>query len=247
MRERLARQLRGRGIELGPGHQPMQIPARAEVRYVDRWKPEENASLYPELPPGAPFPRPDVIADFDVDRLSAIESSSEDFVVCSHVLEHLADVLGFMEEMYRVLRPGGLLLVLLPDRHLTFDRHRAPTPLAHLIEDHANRVTVVDDDHVREFLEHADPPEAAFLDLPDDPDAHPAFFDWHRHRSIHVHCWDEPEFDEVLEYCSGMLGERWKHVDTIHSTETGMEFGYLLKKRRSAWRPSERAKSSAPV
>jgi SAM-dependent methyltransferase len=231
MRERLAQQLRGRGIELGPGHQPMEVPESAEVRYVDRWLPDENAELYPELPPGAPFPKPDVVANFDTDRLSAIESASQDFVVCSHVLEHLADVLGFMEEMHRVLRPGGLLLVLLPDRHLTFDRNRQATPLPHLIEEHQQRVTVVDDDHVREFLENAGP-EAAYLEFPEDPAQHADFFEWHRRRSIHVHCWDEAEFDQVLDYCSTTLRQRWKRLDAIHSADTGMEFGYLLQKPR---------------
>src|ERR1700722_9575999 len=94
-RQRLATYLHGSGVELGPGHHPFTpLPAGVTIRYVDRWEPTQNASLFPELGENAGFPPPDVVANLDVERLTAFGDSSEDFVICSHILEHLADPIG---------------------------------------------------------------------------------------------------------------------------------------------------------
>ena len=65
-RRSLARHLHGCGLELGPGHEPFPVPAGVEVRYVDRWAPDDNRALFPELGDVA-FPVPDVVADLDRD------------------------------------------------------------------------------------------------------------------------------------------------------------------------------------
>ena len=232
----LTRHLRGSGIELGPGHQPFDLPPDVSVRYADRWRPEQNRVLYPELGEDVAFPDVDVVIDFDVDRLSAFPDASEDFVICSHVLEHLAEPLGFIGEMHRVLRPGAIAVVLLPDRTRTFDRHRAPTSVEHLAAEHDAGVTVVDDEHMVDFLTQSGP-EAAFIQMPEGGDR-AEFFDWHRRRSIHVHCWADGEFDAVLDYCR-TLGQRWDIVDRLPLADDGIEFGYVLRKatpRRRRWR-----------
>lgn len=37
-----------------------------------------------------------------------------DLILCSHILEHIPDDRAAMREMFRVLRPGGILLVMVP-------------------------------------------------------------------------------------------------------------------------------------
>ena len=37
-----------------------------------------------------------------------------DLILCSHILEHIPDDRAAMREMYRVLRPGGVLVVMVP-------------------------------------------------------------------------------------------------------------------------------------
>lgn len=234
-RRRLARHLRGSGLELGPGHQPYEVPPDVTVRFVDRWVPVENRSLFPELVQiGADggFVEPDVVANFDSDRLSPVASESTDFVICSHVLEHLAEPLGFLAEIHRVLRPGGTALVLLPDRRATFDRDRPPTPLDHLTDEHRRGVVEVDDDHLVEFLTLAGE-GASFLGIPEDAAERERFFDWHRERSIHVHCWSEEEFPAVLAHCIRHLNQTWELVDLLTVAEEGpdgIEFGYVLRR-----------------
>jgi SAM-dependent methyltransferase len=242
-REAFANQLQGSGLDLGPGNHPFAVPEGVTVAYVDRWIPDESRELYPELPADSQFPKPDVVANFDVDRLTMIEPKSQDFVIASHLLEHLADPIGFLGEMYRVLRPGGLAIVLLPDMRRTFDRNRAITPLEHLTAEHAAGITAVDDDHILEFLVGADVPYlwrgGAHSQIPEDPEERDELVAWYRQRSIHVHCWTDREFPEVLAYCSEQLGQRWELLDQM-PTGDGEEFGYLLRRTRSRapWRRS---------
>ncbi|MGA8523901.1 MAG: class I SAM-dependent methyltransferase [Candidatus Dormiibacterota bacterium] len=224
----LTRFLSGSGVELGPGHHPMPIPyPGASVRYVDRWQPDENLALFTNLEVGASFPKPDIVANLDVDRLSALADESQDFVIASHLLEHLADPLTQIAEIHRVLKPGGVVLVFLPDRRHTFDRKRAPTPLAHLIADHHDRVTVVSDEHVEDFLRMTDGWDPSWT-----PEQEREQFELHRQRSIHVHCWSEDEFLPVIDHTIAEMGMRWELLDAmfVEDVPDGFEFGFVLRR-----------------
>ncbi len=221
-RRLLARHLVGTGIELGPGHSafPTYYPG-VRVQYVDRWQPDENRALFRELGEDAPFPVPDIISNLDTDGLRAIEDASRDFVIASHVLEHVANPVALLADVHRVLRPGGILLLLLPDRRRTFDRRRQPTPLDHLLDEHAR------DDHVLDFLFGTEE------SIPEDPQQRADLFDMHRRRSIHVHCWQEEEFFEVLVHATTALGQRWELIDAVLAEDEGpegFEFGYVLRR-----------------
>jgi SAM-dependent methyltransferase len=53
-----------------------------------------------------------------------IVDASQDFVVVKHVVEHFQDPIRFFHSSPRVLKPGGILFMALPDRDRTFDRGR---------------------------------------------------------------------------------------------------------------------------
>lgn len=44
-----------------------------------------------------------------------VEDNSQDYVIASHLLEHLVSPLEALEEWHRVLKPGGTLVMCLPD------------------------------------------------------------------------------------------------------------------------------------
>jgi SAM-dependent methyltransferase len=228
-REALSGHLTGAGIEVGPGHAPFPAPEDVAVRYVDRLTAAEHQALFPEFPIDVGFPEPDVIADLDVDGLRHIESESQDFVICSHVIEHLADPIGFLDETHRVLRVGGVALILLPDRRHTFDHSRSATPLSCVLHDHEVGATAPDDAHVLDFLVEGD--QGPGFRLPDDPDERARLIQWHRERSIHVHCWTDDEFPHVLRHCMQERDHCWEFVDQRSSAEAGgAEFGYVLRR-----------------
>lgn len=232
VRRALSRHLNGTGVEIGAGSQPFPLPhPGTTVRYLDRWLPGEQLELFDEVD-DEPFTPPDVVCDLNVDRLGMLRDQSLDFVIASHVLEHVANPIGLLDDIHRVLRRGGVAVVLLPDMRCTFDRHRPPTRLDHLIAEHEAGVTEVDDEHVREFLQFTDP-AYQHLVVDAEPAARRAVFDHHRRRSIHVHCWTERSFQPVIDHAICSLGHRWEFVDGIVTEDEGpdgLEFGYLLRR-----------------
>lgn len=236
-RRRLGGQLQGSGLELGPGAFPFALlTPGVHVRYVDRWDADEAHRLFADDLPDAQFTRPDVIADLNTDRLRDVPDASQDFVIASHVLEHLADPIGMVDEIHRVLRPGGLALIFLPSRLRTEDRFRPATKLDHLVADHAAKVEEVDEAHLVEFLR--DRGEK----VPRRGAARAAALDVARRRSIHVHCWEPDEFVEVLSWGVAHLDHRWQFVDgLLHDPPFHFEFGFLLRRDEAAGEPEERA------
>ncbi len=82
-----------------------------------------------------------------------IPDGSYDFVIASHVMEHMANPLKALMEWKRVLRIGGCLLVVCPHKEGTFDHRRPATPLSHLADDYRNNVDETDLTHLPEILE----------------------------------------------------------------------------------------------
>ncbi|HVA14963.1 MAG TPA: class I SAM-dependent methyltransferase [Stellaceae bacterium] len=63
------------------------------------------------------------VEDGDAHDLAGIADDSFDFVYSSHVLEHLDDPARAVRNWWRVLKPGGYLILYLPERDL-FERKR---------------------------------------------------------------------------------------------------------------------------
>ena len=81
-----------------------------------------------------PLVEPDIIDDGE--KLTTLAPQSQDFVIASHFLEHCQDPIGTLKAIFRVIKPGGMLYLALPDKRYTFDRERPVTPLDHLWTDH---------------------------------------------------------------------------------------------------------------
>lgn len=145
----MAQALSGRGLEIGAGSQPMPCHAGMRVEYLDRLTADDQRRHHPELA-RAPFVDPDVVGD--AEHLESIPDASFDFLIAAHVLEHLPNPIRALEEWCRVVKPGGLIYVVLPDKRRTFDRRRQRTPLAHLVMDYYRPSKERDFEH---FLDYA--------------------------------------------------------------------------------------------
>lgn len=61
------------------------------------------------------FPGEKVDAVVDLEQFPwPIESNSAEEIVCSHYVEHTSDLMKFMNEVYRILKPGGKIKIIAP-------------------------------------------------------------------------------------------------------------------------------------
>jgi SAM-dependent methyltransferase len=81
---------------------------------------------------------------------------SLDYVLASHVLEHVANPVAALAEWYRVVRPGGIIYLIVPDRRTTWEHARPLTAVDHMLEDFTRGTTAVDPTHIDEFVFEAD-------------------------------------------------------------------------------------------
>lgn len=124
MREIAGSFLHGTGIELGAASNPLPIPADCTVTYCDTLTYDELlASLYPGQSV-ADMIKPTIRASLE--DLSAVPGDL-DFIAAAHVIEHVPDPVGAMVRAAAKLRPGGQLLLMIPDMRETFDKDRALT------------------------------------------------------------------------------------------------------------------------
>lgn len=130
--------------------------------------------------------------------LQGIGDASYDFVLASHCIEHLANPLKGLAEWTRVLRPVGLLVLVVPHKDGTFDHRRPVTLLQHLVQDLDSHMDEGDLTHLEEILN--------LHDLSKDPGA--GDFQYFQERSkrnienrcLHHHVFDTRLAVEVVNY-----------------------------------------------
>ena len=173
---------------------PVQVDPSCDVKYVDKLSSREFRDAFPELP-NPRITEPDIIADVAREGLSAIADSSMDFIIASHIIEHLPDPLGFLKECYRVLRNDGVIYLAIPDKNYTFDKDRERTKLEHIISDLRNNVKDVDEEHLIDFLRFA-----ARIKIPDSKEDRASLFNRELNRSIHIHVWTWQDCVEFIRF-----------------------------------------------
>ena len=129
----------GVGVEIGAFKTP--IPGIKPI-YVDRF-----AEFGYQKCPGDYFGHAHALP---------VHSNALDYVATSHVLEHVANPIAALVEWHRVLRPGGLIYLVVPDRRFTWDHRRPPTDPEHMWQDYVGRTTQSDGTHIDEFIDGVD-------------------------------------------------------------------------------------------
>lgn len=57
-----------------------------------------------------------------------------DYIIASHVIEHIPDVVTWLDQIHGLLVPGGVLSLVVPDKRFTFDVNRLPTPISDILD-----------------------------------------------------------------------------------------------------------------
>ena len=130
--------------------------------------------------------------------ISELKSGTYDFLLSSHVLEHLANPVKGLHEWLRVLKDSGDLVLLLPHYKGTFDHHRPVTKMEHLIDDFSANTGEDDLTHLEEILQ--------LHDLALDPGAG-SFEEFEKrsksnfeNRCLHHHVFDNELAIELMSY-----------------------------------------------
>lgn len=98
----------------------------------------------------------------EASNLEVIPDEQYEFLISSHCLEHCANTLKTVNEWLRVLKRGGAILLILPDKDFTFDHKRSITTFDHLLKDFRNDIDEHDLSHLAEILDLHD----LSLDIP---------------------------------------------------------------------------------
>jgi SAM-dependent methyltransferase len=77
-----------------------------------------------------------------------------DYVIACHVLEHIPNPIGCIEELSRLLRPGGQIVLAIPDKRSTPDALRPSTTIEHLLGDHFDGCRYPAVEHIMEFAKY---------------------------------------------------------------------------------------------
>lgn len=131
--------------------------------------------------------------------LPEISTETYDFVLSSNMLEHSTNPLACLQEWKRVLKPEGLLLLLLPHKEMTFDHRRPVTSLEHMKRDFERGTPESDLEHMEEILALHD--LAADPLCPQDPEEFRARCERNaENRCLHHHVFTTPSAVELVDY-----------------------------------------------
>lgn len=123
-------------MEIGPLYRPFILKSEGDVIYVDHADTESLRTKY------AADPKFDVRDIVDVDAVWGSRTLQEclgqgkqvDYVIASHVIEHVPDLITWLRELRSVIKPGGQIRLVIPDKRFTFDYTRRLTELPEVAE-----------------------------------------------------------------------------------------------------------------
>jgi 2-polyprenyl-3-methyl-5-hydroxy-6-metoxy-1,4-benzoquinol methylase len=134
---------RGPGLEIAPLHRPIARKEDWDVSYVDIVPTEQLIEHYghDDAVPNdkiveVDFPLTD--ADGTIRTLAEVAGAAAPFewVIASHVIEHVPDLITWLGDIATLLSDGGALLLAVPDRRYSFDAYRPQTTVGQMLQAH---------------------------------------------------------------------------------------------------------------
>jgi SAM-dependent methyltransferase len=131
----------GLGLEIGPSYNPI-APKR------DGWNVEiadhlDAASLRSKYAAwgvdGSAIEEVDYVVGSGGLFTAIGEESRFDFILASHAIEHMPDVVQFLVDCEKLLKPGGILSLVVPDKRFCFDVLKPLTTTGQILQAHIER------------------------------------------------------------------------------------------------------------
>ncbi|MFL9907889.1 class I SAM-dependent methyltransferase [Paraburkholderia sp. RL17-337-BIB-A] len=130
------------GAEIGPLGNPLVSKADGTIIYVDY----ADAGSLRKHYAGNPSYDVDKIVETDAiwGKQTLVETLGRpvDFIVASHVIEHVPDLITWLRELKEALTIDGQVRLAIPDRRFTFDFLRRETELADVLDSYVTAARV---------------------------------------------------------------------------------------------------------
>lgn len=134
----------GLGLEIGPSHSPVAPKKEGfNVEVIDTHDRDGLIKRYKEL-------------DIDVDNIEEVDyvwngksyaeltgkANHYDWILASHVIEHVPDLIGFLLDCAEVLKDDGVLTLAVPDKRYCFDHFRPISTISQVIDRHLSKTKI---------------------------------------------------------------------------------------------------------
>jgi SAM-dependent methyltransferase len=134
-----------RGLEIGPLASPRVHKSQGPVVYVDHADAVGLRHKYSADP--TMRHRLDEIVDVDYvlagdQRLhdAVAPDAPFDYVIASHLIEHIPDPVTWLGDIAKALRVGGILSLVIPDKRYCFDLNRRTTDISEVVDAHLRQL-----------------------------------------------------------------------------------------------------------
>lgn len=130
------------GIEMGPLHAPIVSKSDGPVIYIDHADTDAIIEKYRHK------------EDFDVSKIVKIDAvwgpqplkaavgKTADYIIASHVIEHVPNLIGWLNDLTDALSEHGQIRLAIPDKRYTLDLYRRITSLADVVSAHVQNAKV---------------------------------------------------------------------------------------------------------
>ncbi len=125
--------LDGIGLEIGPLDHPLVDKKDHEVYYADHMSLQDLKEKYKDEP--VDFKKvvePDYVLGNKTLK-QTIRNKEFDYIIASHVIEHIPDTISWFKDIASILKTNGILSLIIPDGRFTFDITREVSKPADII------------------------------------------------------------------------------------------------------------------
>ena len=133
----------GAGLEIGPSYNPLAPKAEGfNVEIVDHL---DRAGLIAKYGGDPNVASTEVIEEvdyvFDGRPLTELigKRACYDFIVASHVIEHVPNFMGFLRDCEGLLKPGGVVVLAIPDKRYCFDLFQPISTVGQILQTDLDR------------------------------------------------------------------------------------------------------------
>lgn len=205
---------------MGAGARPFPVPDHVRIGYGDIRNRESLESFFQssEVKTGDKI---------DAQTFAGLDASSLDFVISAHVIEHLRDPVGSIVHAIRILKPGGVLILVVPDLPCTFDRNRPETTVEHALQDYQDGGESTTHQAYEEHLRYVHPylTNEHYPEIEIQRQAAEGTKRW-RDFDIHFHAWTRRGFEMLLAAATGLAPFDVEAAESVQNENI-----FVLRKR----------------